>query len=48
MQKKTIGGLLKAYFITGLLVLLPLALTYWILKALLQKMEHLIGNTIQH
>ncbi len=46
MQNK-IKTLLKTYFITGLLVLLPLALTFWILKALLQSMEHLIGDPIQ-
>lgn len=46
MLKKT-GGFLRAYFITGLLVLLPLALTFWILKALLQGMERLIGDPIQ-
>jgi uncharacterized membrane protein len=48
MQKKTIGGLLKAYFITGLLVLLPLALTFWILTVIIQRLERLIGNPIQH
>ena len=44
---KTIRGVLKKYFITGLLVTLPLGLTYWILKVLLQSMERLIGNPIQ-
>lgn len=42
-----IRGVLKKYFITGLLVTLPLGLTYWILKVLLQSMERLIGNPIQ-
>lgn len=44
---KKIRGYLRAYFITGLLVTLPLGLTYWILKVLLQSMESLIGNPIQ-
>lgn len=44
---KKIGGVLKKYFVTGLLVTLPLGLTYWILKVLLQSMERLIGNPIQ-
>ncbi len=44
---KRIGHFFKTYFITGLLVTLPLGLTYWILKVLLQSMERLIGNPIQ-
>jgi uncharacterized membrane protein len=46
-MQKGIKGLLKTYFITGLLVTLPLGLTYWILKVLLQSMEKLIGDPIQ-
>jgi uncharacterized membrane protein len=44
---KRIRSYLRTYFITGLLVTLPLGLTYWILKVLLQSMESLIGNPIQ-
>ncbi len=44
---KRISHFFKTYFITGLLVTLPLGLTYWILKVLLQSMERLIGNPIQ-
>jgi uncharacterized membrane protein len=44
---KKFRAFLKAYFITGILVLLPLALTFWILKALLQSMERLIGDPLQ-
>ncbi len=44
---KKIRNFLKAYFITGLLVLLPLALTFWILKILLRGTERLIGDPIQ-
>jgi len=44
---KRLRNYLKITFLTGLLVLLPLALTYWILKALLQGMEKLIGNPLQ-
>ncbi|OIP63488.1 MAG: hypothetical protein CO150_04685 [Nitrospirae bacterium CG_4_9_14_3_um_filter_53_35] len=46
-MKNKIKSLLKTYFITGLLVLLPLALTFWILNALLRNMEALIGDPIQ-
>ncbi|MEK6777919.1 MAG: DUF502 domain-containing protein [bacterium] len=42
-----IKSLFKTYLITGLLVLLPLALTFWILNALLRSMEALIGDPIQ-
>ncbi len=44
---KRISHFFRTYFITGLLVTLPLGLTYWILKVLLQSMERLIGNPIQ-
>jgi len=46
-MKNKIKSLLKTYFVTGLLVLLPLALTFWILNALLRNMEALIGDPIQ-
>jgi uncharacterized membrane protein len=44
---KRIRHFFRTYFITGLLVTLPLGLTYWVLKVLLQSMERLIGNPIQ-
>jgi len=44
---KKIRGLLKKYFIAGILVTLPLGLTYWILKILLPPVERLIGYPIQ-
>ena len=44
---KRLRNYLKITFLTGLLVLLPLALTYWILKAMLQGMERLIGDPLQ-
>jgi len=47
LMLKRIRSYLRTYFITGLLVTLPLGLTYWILKVLLQSMESLIGNPIQ-
>ncbi len=47
-MRKTIRGLLKKYFITGILVTLPLGLTYWILKILLPPVERLIGYPIRH
>jgi uncharacterized membrane protein len=46
-MSKKIRGFLKKYFITGLLVTLPLGLTYWILKILIPPLERLIGNPIQ-
>ncbi|NOY52559.1 MAG: DUF502 domain-containing protein [Deltaproteobacteria bacterium] len=45
---KTIRRLLRKYFITGILVTLPLGLTYWILKILLPPVEQLIGYPIRH
>jgi len=44
---KTIRGLLKKYFITGILVTLPLGLTYWILKILLPPVDRLIGHPLR-
>lgn len=46
-MRKKIAGLFKAYFVTGLLVLLPLALTFWILTIIIQRLERLIGDPIQ-
>jgi len=45
---KKIRGLLKKYFITGILVTLPLGLTYWILKILLPPVDRLIGYPLRH
>lgn len=39
--------LLRRYFVTGLLVTLPLAGTYYVLKALLQGMEGVLGELLR-
>jgi uncharacterized membrane protein len=39
--------LLRRYFVTGLLVTLPLAGTYFVLKALLKALEGVLGNLLR-